>query len=44
METETRDHCVRNVTVSQLPTTIDAVTKFTIERNVTLVSKKHLRQ
>ena len=38
METETSDHCVKNATASQLPTTTDVVTRFTTEKNVMLAS------
>ena len=34
METENKDHCVKNVKVNQLPTIIDAATKFTTGKNV----------
>ena len=42
METETKGHCVNNVTANQLPTIIDVAIKFITEKNVIPVSKKHL--
>ena len=44
METENKDHCVKNVKVNQLPTIIDAVIKFITEKNVTHVLENHNRQ
>jgi hypothetical protein len=34
METDHRDHCVKNVTANQLPTTTDVAIKFIIGKNV----------
>jgi len=34
MVMETKDHCVKNATASQLPTTIVVATKYTTEKNV----------
>ena len=39
MEMDQQDHCVKSATASLQPTTIDAVTKFTTEKNVILVSE-----
>lgn len=42
METETKDHCVKNATANRLPTIIVVGTKSTTEKNVMLASDSHL--
>ena len=40
METDHKDHCVKNVTASQLPTITDVEIKFITEKNVMHVLEK----
>ena len=40
METDNRDHCVKNVTANQLPTTTGVAIKFITGKNVIHVLEK----